>query len=252
MELSFEGVFEHEDAPSDKPDGCGLPPASACGGGKGVSSLQQPNGDVGTVEAEFGQSESAEVRKLEGLGVSQEGGRDGASRGGSVAPPPQQSGVPPISSLGIKPRAQPSDFILLKVVGKGAFGKVLQVRHAVTKKIYAMKVMDKKYLSKRGGYVAMAQMEKEIMTRLNHPFIVSLRYAFQTPAKLFLVSDFCAGGELFHHLGRQGMVMEDAARIYIAEIILAIEYLHAHGIIHRDLKVCTPHGGWCWRVCEAR
>lgn len=55
----------------------------------------------------------------------------------------------------------------------------------------------------------------------------------QTPDKLFLVSDYCSGGELFHHLRRHGLVLEEAARVYLAEILLALEYLHGAGIVHR-------------------
>jgi serine/threonine protein kinase len=64
---------------------------------------------------------------------------------------------------------------------------------------------------------------------------VALRYAFQTKTNLYLVLDYCAGGELFFHLGKEGKFDERRARFYAAQIILALEYLHDLGIVYRDL-----------------
>jgi len=129
----------------------------------------------------------------------------------------------------------PQDFELLRVVGQGSFGKVFQVRKKDTSEIYAMKVMRKQNILKRnhGSYV---KAERDILTKVVHPFIVQLQYSFQTKSKLYLVLDFINGGHLFFQLYRQGTFNEDLARMYAAEIVLALAHLHKNGIIHRDLK----------------
>mmetsp|Transcript_25928 Transcript_25928/g.19545 ORF Transcript_25928/g.19545 Transcript_25928/m.19545 type:complete len:106 (+) Transcript_25928:230-547(+) len=83
---------------------------------------------------------------------------------------------------------------------------------------------------------AKAKAERKILETIEHPFIVKLHYAFQTPTKLYYVMDFLNGGELFTHLRREGKFSEDRARFYAAEILLAINCLHEHGVIYRDLK----------------
>mmetsp|Transcript_38487 Transcript_38487/g.36847 ORF Transcript_38487/g.36847 Transcript_38487/m.36847 type:complete len:307 (-) Transcript_38487:30-950(-) len=83
---------------------------------------------------------------------------------------------------------------------------------------------------------AKAKAERKILEQVDHPFIVKLHYAFQTPQKLYYVMDFLNGGELFTHLRREGKFSEDRARFYAAEILAALHCLHEHGIIYRDLK----------------
>lgn len=78
--------------------------------------------------------------------------------------------------------------------------------------------------------------ERNVLTRIKHPFIVELHYAFQTSEKLFLILEFCHGGDLSFYLARAKKFTEDVARLYLAEIFLAIEELHSHNIIYRDLK----------------
>jgi len=127
------------------------------------------------------------------------------------------------------------DFEILKLVGQGAFGKVFQVRKKNTSEIYAMKVMRKdKILEKNHSEYMKA--EREILTKVDHPFIVQLRYSFQTKYRLYLVLDFINGGHLFFQLYKQGLFREELARIYTAEIVSAVAHLHANGIMHRDLK----------------
>ena len=74
------------------------------------------------------------------------------------------------------------------------------------------------------------------MTKIDFPFIVGLKFSFQSDDKLFLVMNYLSGGELFFHLNKQGLILEDTARFYVAEMVLALEHLHSKGIIHRDLK----------------
>ncbi|KAF8056117.1 ATPK2 [Scenedesmus sp. PABB004] len=134
-----------------------------------------------------------------------------------------------------QPKLGPQDFEILRVVGQGAFGKVFQVRARSSGRVYAMKVMRKARILQRdhGDYV---RAERDLLTAVVHPYIVTLRYSFQTPSKLYLVLDFINGGHLFFNLYRAGVFDEDVARLYAAEIVAALTYLHGRGIVHRDLK----------------
>jgi len=126
-------------------------------------------------------------------------------------------------------------FTMLCVVGKGGFGKVHQVMKKDTYQVYAMKILKKRHLINTKS-VENTMAEKDILRKVQHPFIVRLVYAFQTANKLHLVMDFVNGGHLLFHLHREAMFSEVQARFYIAEVILAIEHLHKQNIIHRDLK----------------
>lgn len=127
------------------------------------------------------------------------------------------------------------DFEFMKVVGQGAFGKVFQVRKRGTSEIYAMKVMRKDKIMEK-NHAEYMRAERDILTKIQHPFVVQLRYSFQTKYRLYLVLDFVNGGHLFFQLFHQGLFREDLARIYAAEIVSAVCHLHSNGIMHRDLK----------------
>jgi len=131
----------------------------------------------------------------------------------------------------------PQHFDVLKLIGEGAFGKVTLVRNRINDKVYAMKSISKKLLIKK-NHISYMKSEREILTKVVHPFIVSLKFAFQSERRLFLVMDYLSGGELFFHLKRRGLIMEEEARFYVAEMVLAIEFLHNFGIIHR-LSLCV-------------
>ncbi|KJA24514.1 hypothetical protein HYPSUDRAFT_122251, partial [Hypholoma sublateritium FD-334 SS-4] len=130
----------------------------------------------------------------------------------------------------------PRDFEFLKLIGRGTFGKVFQVRKRDTKRIYAMKVLSKKEIVAKKE-VAHTIGERKILQRsLESPFLVGLKFSFQTDTDLYLVTDFKSGGELFWHLQRETRFSEERARFYIAELILALEHLHKYNIVYRDLK----------------
>ncbi|KAJ6699363.1 RIBOSOMAL PROTEIN S6 KINASE [Salix purpurea] len=98
-----------------------------------------------------------------------------------------------------------------------------------------MKVMRKDRIVEK-NHVDYMRGERDILTKIAHPFIVQLKYSFQTKYRLYLVLDFINGGHLFFQLYNHGLFREDLARIYAAEIVSAVCHLHANGIMHRDLK----------------
>lgn len=127
----------------------------------------------------------------------------------------------------------PRDFEFLKLIGRGTFGKVFQVRKKDTKRIYAMKVLSKKEIVAKKE-VAHTIGERKILQRsLDSPFLVGLKFSFQTDTDLYLVTDFKSGGELFWHLQRETRFSEERARFYIAELVLALEHLHKYDIVYR-------------------
>jgi len=135
--------------------------------------------------------------------------------------------------------AAPQDFELRKVLGKGGYGKVFQVRKLTGEdkgKIFAMKVLKKATIVRNSKDTAHTKAERNILEAVKHPFIVDLLYAFQTKGKLYLILEYLSGGELFMHLEREGIFLEDTACFYVSEITLALEHLHRQGIIYRDLK----------------
>ncbi|XP_053702750.1 ribosomal protein S6 kinase beta-1 [Synchiropus splendidus] len=136
-------------------------------------------------------------------------------------------------------KIRPECFELLKVLGKGGYGKVFQVRKVTgttSGKIFAMKVLKKAMIVRNAKDTAHTKAERNILEEVKHPFIVDLIYAFQTGGKLYLILEYLSGGELFMQLEREGIFMEDTACFYLAEISMALGHLHQKGIIYRDLK----------------
>ncbi|KAF4964995.1 hypothetical protein FSARC_7173 [Fusarium sarcochroum] len=127
------------------------------------------------------------------------------------------------------------DFELLKVVGKGSFGKVMQVRKKDTNRIYALKTIRKAHIISRSE-VAHTLAERSVLAQINNPFIVPLKFSFQSPEKLYFVLAFVNGGELFHHLQKEHRFDVNRSRFYTAELLCALECLHGFSVIYRDLK----------------
>lgn len=127
------------------------------------------------------------------------------------------------------------DFELMTVIGKGSFGKVMQVKKIDDGRIFAMKVLRKEAIIAR-KQVAHTKAEKTILQKIQHPFIVKLHYAFQTKDKLYMILDYINGGEVFHHLKKEGRFSENRVKFYAAEIVCALAHLHSFDIVYRDLK----------------
>lgn len=157
------------------------------------------------------------------------------------APPSSTSsddGSEATSGLYNTPKTTLDDFELLKVIGKGSYGKVTLVRKKDSKKLFAMKSLNKSNV-KRRNQVEHTRTERRVLGRAKHPFIVHLHYAFQTSQKLYFVLDYCPGGELFFHLSRMERFEPPQARFYAAEITLALEHLHDLGVVYRCVAL------WC-------
>ncbi|KAJ3224775.1 hypothetical protein HDU81_008356 [Chytriomyces hyalinus] len=126
-------------------------------------------------------------------------------------------------------------FNLLRVVGKGAFGKVRIVEKKDSGVLYALKYINKLQCIRMRAIQNIFR-ERCILEDINHPLIVNLRYAFQDDYHMFMVLDLMEGGDLRFHLDKVGGFPEPAIRTWAAEIVYGIHYLHSKNILHRDLK----------------
>ena len=130
-----------------------------------------------------------------------------------------------------------NDFKPLKVLGRGSFGEVLLVRLRASGKIYAMKILNKNVI-KLKKQQSHTKTERDLMVRINCPFIVNIKSAFQDGENLYLVSEFMQGGDMYFHLheGTSIRFTEESIRFYVIELVLALEFLHKNNMVYRDLK----------------
>ena len=130
-----------------------------------------------------------------------------------------------------------ADFEPIKLLGRGSFGEVLLVRLKANKKVYAMKILNKKLLKIKKQQTH-TKTERDLMVKINSPFIVNIKSAFQDISKLYIVSEFMQGGDMFFHMhdGRIVVFNNEKARFYVMELVLALESLHKHNMVYRDLK----------------
>jgi serine/threonine protein kinase len=126
-------------------------------------------------------------------------------------------------------------FVPVRLIGQGNFGSVYKVRKAGTNKMFAMKVQEKAKLIDN-KLMEYSITERNILSYTDHPFIMKMYYAFQTGAHLALVLEFCDGGDLHELIKRHQGLPLDLTKHYVAEVFLALEYLHARNILYRDLK----------------
>ncbi len=130
-----------------------------------------------------------------------------------------------------------NDFAPLKLLGRGSFGEVLLVRLKANKKVYAMKILSKSMLKLKKQEFH-TKTERDLMVKINCPFIVNIKSAFQDSSKLYMVSEFMQGGDMFFHMhdGQIVIFNNEKTKFYILELVLALEFLHKKNMIYRDLK----------------
>ncbi|KAK5918682.1 hypothetical protein CgunFtcFv8_003423 [Champsocephalus gunnari] len=133
-------------------------------------------------------------------------------------------------------RIKREDFHILKVIGRGTFSEVAVARMRSTQQVYALKIMNKWDMLRRGE-TACYQEEREVLLRGDRCWITELHYAFQDDNYLYLVMDYYVGGDLLTLLSKFGdRIHEDMAQFYLAEMIMAIDSIHRLGYVHRDIK----------------
>lgn len=123
----------------------------------------------------------------------------------------------------------------MKIISRGAFGRVFLAQKKSTGDYYAIKVLRKKEMLNR-SQLDHVKAEQNILSQLNHSFVVKLYYSFESEENLYLVMEYLSGGDLFSLLKNVGCLSEEWARTYIVELVHALEYLHSKDIVHRDLK----------------
>lgn len=127
------------------------------------------------------------------------------------------------------------DYIIMKTLGTGSFGRVVMAKQKSSPKLYAIKVMEKINIIKT-KQLAHTISEIRFLDALNFPFMVHLDFFFKNNVYVFLVMPFVAGGEMFYHLRNVKKFDENMCKFYAAQVILSFEYIHYLGIVYRDLK----------------
>eukprot|EP01097_Dermamoeba_algensis_P000010 TRINITY_DN1003_c0_g2_i1.p1 TRINITY_DN1003_c0_g2~~TRINITY_DN1003_c0_g2_i1.p1 ORF type:complete len:702 (+),score=214.46 TRINITY_DN1003_c0_g2_i1:95-2200(+) len=184
------------------------PPTSAS------STQQQPESSA----AETGNS-----RSLVGLFKSLLSSSSSALSGSKICKSPTEGGYD-LNSLQI-----------IKIIGKGTFGRVYLTQAKRGDKLFALKMLDKLAVI-RLKQVDHVKYEKQILSQLNFPFIVRMYNSFQDAGNLYLLLDFAGGGEMFYWLRNLGRFSVEVCRFYASEVVLALEYIHSLNVAYRDLK----------------
>ncbi|KAG4400657.1 hypothetical protein GLYMA_07G103400v4 [Glycine max] len=132
-------------------------------------------------------------------------------------------------------RTSIDDFEIIKPISRGAFGRVFLAKKRTTGDLFAIKVLKKADMIRKNA-VESILAERDILITVRNPFVVRFFYSFTCRENLYLVMEYLNGGDLYSLLRNLGCLDEEVARVYIAEVVLALEYLHSLHVVHRDLK----------------
>ncbi|KAL9324420.1 hypothetical protein ACSQ67_009277 [Phaseolus vulgaris] len=132
-------------------------------------------------------------------------------------------------------RTSIDDFEIIKPISRGAFGRVFLAKKRTTGDLFAIKVLKKADMIRKNA-VESILAERDILITVRNPFVVRFFYSFTCRDNLYLVMEYLNGGDLYSLLRNLGCLDEEVARVYIAEVVLALEYLHSLRVVHRDLK----------------
>ncbi len=135
----------------------------------------------------------------------------------------------------VKKKMEVNDFQILSYLGEGAYAKVVLVRHLKSEKTYAMKIIEKRHMT-REKKEHEVRTEREVLTQVSHPGIIRLHFSFMDGRRLYFILQNAANGELQTLLNREHTLSPLLAQFYAAEIVSMLQYLHSKGIAHRDLK----------------
>ncbi|OBA28961.1 hypothetical protein HANVADRAFT_50915 [Hanseniaspora valbyensis NRRL Y-1626] len=164
-----------------------------------------------------------------------------------VATTPYVSSKVQPTKAGKKKKISLDDFMLLKVLGKGNFGKVLLAQSKNSDQLCAIKVLKKEQLLKNNDMESVKAEKKVFLlaTQAKHPFLTNLYCSFQTENRIYFAMEFIGGGDLMWHVQNHRLSVKKA-KFFAAEVLLALKYFHDHGVIYRDLKLenilLTPEG----------
>ncbi|XP_017057045.1 serine/threonine-protein kinase 32A isoform X1 [Drosophila ficusphila] len=126
-------------------------------------------------------------------------------------------------------------FQILRAIGKGSFGKVCIVQKRDSGILYAMKYVSRSACELRGALGGVIK-EVELLSSLEHPFLVNLWFSFQDEEDLFMVCDLLTGGDLRYHLQNRVEFSEQSVALLVCELGSALEYLQTQRVVHRDIK----------------
>ena len=138
--------------------------------------------------------------------------------------------VPTVKELNI------IDFQRLKLLGKSSIGQVYLVKSKRDNKLYSMKILDKNFIRESNLEEDPFQIEKDLITKINCPFVEDKKFIFQDKDSLYIIKEFIPGGNLSFHLHKERRFPNEKAKFYLIEMILAIEYLHKNNMIYLNLK----------------
>lgn len=122
-----------------------------------------------------------------------------------------------------------------QLIGVGSVGRVWKSTFLCKGETFALKVMRKSSILSQ-MCIESVQRERQLLSALKHPFLVNMHYAFQDSRYLYLALDYMPGGDLRYHLSRLGQLTEQQTKFIAACILVGLDYLHAHNVVHMDLK----------------